>query len=1540
MSSVDQRVVQMQFDNAQFESGIKQSQRTLENFDKSLQSENGQKGLTKMAEAVETVKDKFSALGIAGITVIQNLTNSAVEFAKRLASEFTIEPIKQGLEEYELQMNSVQTIMANTDRNVQDVNASLDDLNVYADKTIYNFAEMTSNIGRFTAAGVGLEDSQAAIKGIANLAALSGSNSQQASSAMYQLSQAIASGRVNLQDWNSVVNAGMGGRKFQEALMRTGEAMGANIDKSKSFRESISGQDTWLTGDILLETLKQISGEYSDAELASKGYTEEQIKDIQLMAKNAFESATVVKTFTQLVDTMKEAIGSGWSQSFRTIIGDFEEAKELWTGVSNILSDMVNESADARNAMLDVWKAQGGRDALIEAVSNAWQGLVTIMGTVKQAFQDVFPPMTGERLADISKKIRDGAAAFKEWAQSSEVVGTIKDIFTGLFSAIKVGISIAQRVGQVFTTFVLPAIKPIAEILVSAVAAVGRFFTSLANGIPSAEAFQEFLDNIKSKLGPVGDLLQKAADKVKNFFKNLGAGGSSDMSFADGIVEKFKSMGAAIKNALGPVVEGIKNFFQPIIDQIKESISNFPPIDWTQVFATGGLAAITAMIMKFVHDFDKIFGSVDDLIQGITEQFTGENSLIEKFKGVFDVLQAYQNNLNASAIRNIAISVGILAASMYVIAAIPSEKLLGSVTAMAALFGIMVGAVAALQAVGKKLAAGAGSMASATVAMIGMSVSIAILAGALRAIAEISAGDLMKGVAALAALALITSYLAETTLKFNNAKGLVSGAIAMIGIAAALKIMASAVGQLGSIPFEQLAAGLGGVLALMAMLVVFINTTAKTMGAQGISAGIGILAVSAALLVMAQAVKQFADMDLAAMGQGLLGVAASMAILAVGMIAMGKFGAAGLGAAAGMIVAAAAMMVVAQVVKEYASLPTMSVVQGMIALAAAMAIMVVGLNLMNGTIAGSAALLIAAAAIAVFTPAVLALGQADTMAVVQGLIALAAAIAIVGVAGALLTPAIPGMLGLGAALALIGVSVFLVGAGISALAVGVTTLAAAGTAGAAAFVESMTIILSGLLAMLPRVAQAAVEAIAAFVTSLAANAGKIVTAGVELASKLIEGLTKLIPQLVDFGMQTITSFLTGIRDNIKQIVTTTAEIIAEFINGLAEGLPLVIQAGMNFVVSLIEGIADGIKENAQRVADAMRSLGEAMIEAFCTLLGIQSPSTIFEGFGGDILAGLVNGIANAIGNVVNAIVNVGSQIISTIANFVAQVPQKGIELVQNLATGIANTVGSAVSAASQVVSNVVSTIGSFVGEFLSQGISLIQNLASGISNAASDVASAASSAVNGALDAAGNLASSFSSIGNNIASGLASGIRAGWDWVTSAARDLANAAYNAAQSALNSNSPSRRFMQLGMYADQGLAIGIRDYTQVVTRSVDKLVDTTVDRAKLLADKIAETVDSSLDYSPTITPVLDLSQVTGRTASIGTLMGGGRSYQLAAAVSNTPGMNNIRNSSSSVDSHNRTVNQTNNITVPPGIEGGYDMLNWLVDELSVRIGLEG
>lgn len=401
--TVDQRVVEMRFDNRNFESNVKTSLGTLEKLKRSLNLKSASKGLenvnaaaknvnlTPLGAAVDGVRVKFSAMQIAGVTALVNIANSAVNTGKRMISALTIDPVKTGLSEYETQMNAVQTILANTKSKgstLDDVNGALKTLNEYADQTIYNFTEMTRNIGTFTAAGVDLQTSVDSIKGIANLAAVSGSSSAQASSAMYQLSQALAAGRVSLMDWNSVVNAGMGGELFQNALIRTSELLktGAKdaINTYGSFRESLT-QGEWLTTEVLTETLKQLSGAYTKAELVAQGFTEKQAAEIEQLGKDAIDAATKVKTFTQLWDVLKESAQSGWAQTWQLIIGDFEQAKAMLSPLAEFLTGIIGKMSDFRNGILESALGRGFSklgDKINSVINPATKAMNSVKGVV------------------------------------------------------------------------------------------------------------------------------------------------------------------------------------------------------------------------------------------------------------------------------------------------------------------------------------------------------------------------------------------------------------------------------------------------------------------------------------------------------------------------------------------------------------------------------------------------------------------------------------------------------------------------------------------------------------------------------------------------------------------------------------------------------------------------------------------------------------------------------------------------------------------------------------------------------------------------------------------------------------------------------------------------------------------------------------------------------------------------------------------------------------------------------------------------------
>lgn len=396
---IDERVVEMRFENGQFESGVKQSMSTIERLKSALHFKDQSKGLDEVASAakkvdmsetakgVDAVKLKFSALQVVAATALANITNSAISTGKRMISALTLDPVMTGFQEYETKMNAVQTIMANVSskgKTMADVTAVLDELNHYADLTIYNFTEMTRNIGTFTAAGVDLNVAASAIQGISNLAATSGSTSQQASVAMYQLSQAIAAGTVKLQDWNSVVNAGMGGQIFQDALKETARETGIAVDdmikKQGSFRESLS--EGWITADVLNTTLKKFTvegaKEYAEQMEKSGKYTAEMSKKLIEQAQTMEDAATKIKTFTQLWDVLKESAQSGWTQSWELIIGDFEQAKETLSKLGDTLTGIINAAAEKRNAILEGALSGGGKDAWNKVASQVEKAGVSV----------------------------------------------------------------------------------------------------------------------------------------------------------------------------------------------------------------------------------------------------------------------------------------------------------------------------------------------------------------------------------------------------------------------------------------------------------------------------------------------------------------------------------------------------------------------------------------------------------------------------------------------------------------------------------------------------------------------------------------------------------------------------------------------------------------------------------------------------------------------------------------------------------------------------------------------------------------------------------------------------------------------------------------------------------------------------------------------------------------------------------------------------------------------------------------------------------
>lgn len=1606
-TTVDSRVVEMSFDNRNFESNVQTSLGTLEKLKQSLNLDGSAKGLENidaaakkvnigsLGEAVETVKQKFSAFEVIAITALANITNSVVNTGKQMLKSLTLDPIMDGFSEYELKMGSVQTIMAGTGAPLEEVMAKLNELNTYADKTIYSFADMTTNIGKFTNAGVSLDDSVKAIQGVANVAAVSGANSQEASRAMYNFAQALSAGYVKLIDWKSIENANMATVEFKTQLLESavaagklektadgmykvlttnaqGGTMDGVIDATHNFNDSLSYQ--WMTTDVLTKTL----GDYAD--------------ETTEIGKKAFAAAQDVKTFTQLMDTLKEAVGSGWAETWEIVFGNFEEAKTLWTEVSNVVGGFIDAQSKARNTMLQEWKDLGGRTDLIEALKNAISGIASVVKPVAQAFREIFPATTGKQLADFTAKLKELTA---KMTVSEGTAEKIKNTFKGFFSVLDIGkqaitaiISGVVKLGS----SILSAISPIGGGVLGATSSFGEFLTKLDETIKKTGSFQKAVDTVvqfllgipakissifKSITGiSIGDAFSNiteavygALEKIKGFFGQFGEVDTSGIdklttkvdtrfkpltTLFNGIKSVFSGLWEFLKK-LSPIFLGLATAIGGALDKVGSAISDgLSTADFDSLLdlVNGGvLVAIGVGIKKFMDGL----GSITENAGGMLGSIKG---ILDGVKGCFE---AWQKDIQAKTLVKIAVAIGIISASLVALSMVDSEKLS---TALAAMTAEFLELMTAFKMVSKIDATGT-TKAAAT--MILMSGAILLLTSACKSLAKLDWDGIFKGLVGIAGLSEILVLSAKQL--SSNSGQMIKGATGLIAFAVAIRLLVEPTKELGVISVEQLAKGLISVGVLCAELAAFLKVA--DLDNVSLGKGLGLMALAEAVNILANAVGKFAGMDTKGMIQGLAAVGVVLTELGVftkltgnasgviatstGMVVLGaamlifgeaveKFGsmdlatlAKGLTAmagaltiagvaiklipnnaiviGAGLVAVGAALNIIASATQSFGSMSWEEIGKGLLVMAGALAELVIALNLMTGTLSGSAALLVAAGALAILCPVLNSLGNMSLKEIGMALLTLAGAFTVIGVAGLLLTPIVPAILGLSGAVALLGVGALACGAGVLALSAGLSALAISGTAGITALIFAI----EAILGLIPQIAIKVGEGLIALIETIGNSADTICQTVVQLGTAIITALNALIPQLVTLivnilatlaenlpsiiqsVMDMLIALLEGIRNNIAPIITIVVDIIIQTLEAIAAKIPDIIQAGIDIVIALIDGLAQGLVDNAPRIRDAFLNLMKSLLEAVLAFFGIHSPSTVFADIGLNLIQGLINGIKNMLSSLLSCITSVFTSVISGITGFMGKALEKGKELMTNIKNGISNVASSVVNGAKTVISNCVSAIGNKASEFLSKGKELMGKVKDGISNKLYDVKTAATNVATNALNGIKSKISDFKSIGSNIISGLKNGISNAASSVVEAAKGVVSSALDGAKKLLGIHSPSKEFAKVGRFSDEGMVQGLNQYSGLVADASANVGETAVDSMSKAISGIAERLDSEMDSDPTIKPVLDLSDVTDGVSQIDDMLYSQRSLQLAKSIDIGNSSNNgiIQNATKSV-----------------------------------------
>lgn len=1417
---VDERVVEMRFNNALFESKVQQTMRSLAALNEKLMFKGAEKGFEKVSDSSEKVKfnallnaldnlsQKFSAVEVIGVTALMRITNQAVDAGERLVKALSLDPIISGFQEYETQINAVQTILANTSSKgttLDQVNAALDELNHYADLTIYNFTEMTRNIGTFTAAGVDLNTSVSAIKGIANLAAVSGSTSQQASTAMYQLSQALASGTVKLQDWNSVVNAGMGGQVFQDALKETARVHGIAIDsmikKEGSFRETLS--KGWLTSSILTETLQKFTGDLNEETLKSIGYTDEQIKKIMEMGKTANDAATKVKTFSQLKDTLTEALQSGWTQTWQTIIGDFEEAKELFTRFSDVFSDLINKSSEARNTVL-----AGG-------LNTGWQQLSTALGDSADFYSQMLEKVMLAN-GSISQKQIDDAGSFvkalqqggvsaeqlqnglKESYKQLSVLGALSDdalkakkldpaqvrSLAKSFEEVNQKVAdgsldldiYSKKIGELSgREHLIESIWNVFEALEKVVEPVARAWQKIFSPITADQIYNiaKSIDEFTAKLS----ISDETADKIERTFSGIFA-----------VLNVWKKMLLTVSkvlgevfNAVSPLAGGFLSITASLSDCLVEmanAVNNsktfkttLDGIHWIIGKVSEGMQTFAGVLTDVSNNVSVVF----DPLKTLGEWFENFISFItpklkwlaDKIGEIFEELGSGASgafgNLNGNALWGFA-NAGMIAGLIAGIKGfLEAFKDIGSTVK-----DTIGGVAELLNKLGEAVTAWKNNKNAETLKTI--STAVAILAGSLVVLSMVKPERLAASTGAMIALfaeLLVALAIYDEIAKKTKKVG--KGTSSMVVMAAGVLILTSALKKISEIETEKLLTSviaLGAVMAELVAAQVAISKWTK----DGAKHAMSMLAMAAAVRVLAEAVEQLADLGWDGIEKGLIAVAGLLAEVAA-FSGLSNFGGLTAGKAVGILILAAALSVLEKSVSAFSKMPVDELQNGIGVLGAILGEIAVFSMLSN--------------------PAEHVLSTATALTILSGgLLILSNALANLG----------------GMTLGQIGVALAAMAGGLIEMGVALTLVK--GSLGSATSFLIMSVVLNALVSPLKSLGEMSLEEIGhgllavggalgifAIAVGTMSLAGPIVIA-VSAALSLLAGsfalllgtmaAVSLMPLRVEalvVALGTLGSaigvFIAGVIAGLGTAAGSIAIAIAEIIVAVCNAIAQAVPAIGNALAQLIVAICNVIVQCSEPIGQALFTLGTVVIQTIIDLIA-------WAWDGGGEGGGIKGALSELLGNIVAWLsehlnpINLFGGLLGTISGFFGKI---GEYMSQGLANGL-NT-----GASVQIANNGVQTLCNKVKDFFRNafGINspstwmreLGQWFAPGLINGLNGTASIA------------KLNAGTKVFGENVKSGLSGTFDGLNSWMFNKGSDAASSFYNGLSAAKNVRTGSK-----------------------------------------------------------------------------------------------------------------------------------------------------
>jgi len=1544
VATIDERVVSLKMNNKQFLSAIKESASSMDRLKESLKMQGAADGLSRIGEiaknttlgdlatkALDIGKNMSVMQGLA-VTAFGGIGVAALNAGRSVVSGF-IGTIKDGFNEYELKMRAIQTIMANTvekGTTLGEVKTSLAELNTYADKTVYSFSDMTHAIGLFTAAGVDLQTSVASIKGLSNLAAASGSTAQQTATAYTQLSQAIAAGAVHLQDWNSLVQAGMGGESFRNALIETSRMMGTGYDeaiaKDGNFRESL--KEDWLTAQVMTTTLTALTNDLSEAQLVEMGYSEEQAHKLKQFAQGAFDAATKIRTFSQLVDTTKEAIGSGWAETFEILFGDFEEASVLFTSIGDWLGGVIKSSADARNGFLQMWKDLGGRTALVQGLGNIFQAIFKILNSIGSAFKQVFGGASAEGLAKATKAFADFTAKLIITDNFAE---KLKWTFTGVFSIFHIFATILGEVAQVVFTVashIIGALFPaftginsgvfqITKVIGKAIYWFDQWFTKLDIG-------GKILKLLLPPIDLVGKAIKWVVDKIHDFImwidftskvQKVGEG-LKNLSSKFGLVRdalknsvigrEFSAAMDSIKSGVDKAKSKINEFAGSVGDKLKAKLVSGKAAlsDYFKGFQLGDMSSAEAIVASLGTKFDELGQKlkISEKVQWLKEK------LVELKDALVEVWNTVQNSSVWPKLGKAFGDVG------------------SKVKDVALSFRDWVNGHGEVKAKAKE-AAGAVSEVGSAAAQAAKDTGQAAKDNFLKKWFE----DIQQ-VARAIHLPELFDTIKQKFVEFKDfvtntfapkVKDAVKGAFGSIGNALSDansnlksydmgKILVGAIGGGVLVAFTRwinsfkknfdkignVADKIGDVFDKLGGVLEAFEQKVKAKALLTIAIALGVLAGALILMSLVPAPKLF--ITIAAM-KLMFNMLQEMMDHLAGFTEYKK-GTAMLIPL--MLTLGTTMLLMAAAVKILSTMDVKGAIVGVLAfrhILDAMADFLRRIHGMKGSGAAAGIIMSLAVSCVILATAVYMLGSMDTGKAVQGVIALAAVITILS--GFMVVVSKDPYMGKGAALLLsLAVSCNILVAAIWMLGTMDTGKLLQGVIALGVIIAQLSI----AMAIAGRANARGAAAILAMSAAVIVLTGAVAILGNMDIMTLAKGLIALAAGLaiLAISMAAADTFKTGaiglgiasiaflaLASAMKTLSTITWTQLAIGLIALAGGMLILVAAAAGaqyFAVGMIILTAALLALGLALLPISIGMAAFAAVLGICATTGAAAFLVLTEGLKqlAAILPQVAIDVANAIANFIITLGAKAPELAVAMAQLLgaiiyainANIP--GIVamlfiLIQAMLTELANHAYEFGEKGATILANFLNGIADNIGKVIDAATNVILNFLDGIARNGPKIIDKGMWTVlkllEGVRDAINKYAPRFNKVGREIAWAIVDGMTNGlaskaWSFGESML-NVAKNGYNKVKSYFKIHSPSRLMMELGGYVGEGLAIGIEDTGDRVADAGGSMAGAAYDAMSKALDGVNELIEDDPSFKPEIKPILDLTEMQKQAKGI-------------------------------------------------------------------------